>query len=50
MVQVCSVTCGKGVSILRRECNNPSPENGGTPCEGRDVERHKCELEKCPSR
>ena len=28
----CSVTCGYGVRILTRRCDNPPPRNGGDPC------------------
>jgi hypothetical protein len=32
------VSCGGGISNRRRNCNNPSPSNGGTRCFGDSVE------------
>ena len=28
----CSVTCGKGVQVYKRLCNNPKPQHGGKDC------------------
>ena len=45
----CSVTCGRGVAIRRRECNNPVPMYGGNGCGhlGRSEERRSCMLKEC---
>ena len=42
----CSVTCGKGILVRTRSCNNPSPSNGGTNCVGLSTERLTCS-ERC---
>ena len=37
----CSRTCGGGLKIAERECNKPTPANGGRYCIG---ERKKLEI------
>ena len=32
----CSSSCGGGVKERRRQCENPSPQCGGTPCAGNE--------------
>ncbi|XP_055275068.1 hemicentin-1 isoform X3 [Moschus berezovskii] len=44
----CSVTCGKGIQKRSRLCNNPSPANGGKPCQGSDSEMQNCHQKPCP--
>uniref|UniRef100_A0A480PJG6 Hemicentin-1 n=3 Tax=Sus scrofa TaxID=9823 RepID=A0A480PJG6_PIG len=44
----CSVTCGKGIQKRSRLCNNPSPANGGKPCQGSDSEMRNCQPKLCP--
>ncbi|XP_055689829.1 A disintegrin and metalloproteinase with thrombospondin motifs 7 [Lutzomyia longipalpis] len=44
----CSTTCGAGVSIQMRECNNPHPSNGGTFCIGERTRYKTCNLDPCP--
>uniref|UniRef100_A0AC11BQX3 Hemicentin 1 n=1 Tax=Ovis aries TaxID=9940 RepID=A0AC11BQX3_SHEEP len=44
----CSVTCGKGIQKRSRLCNNPSPANGGKPCQGSDSEMQNCQHKPCP--
>ncbi|KAL3880318.1 hypothetical protein ACJMK2_032566 [Sinanodonta woodiana] len=39
----CSVTCGVGIKVRKRECSNPFPENGGKLCIGDDTESMKCD-------
>ncbi|XP_045714704.1 complement component C8 alpha chain isoform X1 [Phyllostomus hastatus] len=34
--------CRSGTQERRRECNNPPPKNGGTPCPGRAVQTQAC--------
>ena len=41
----CSQTCGDGVRSRTRECNNPSPLNGGFPCPGEHFETLECNEE-----
>lgn len=43
----CSVSCGFGVQLRTRYCNNPAPVNGGKMCEGDLVESSPCEAKPC---
>ncbi|XP_068096493.1 A disintegrin and metalloproteinase with thrombospondin motifs 15 [Hyperolius riggenbachi] len=44
----CSRTCGGGVQLAKRECNNPPPSHGGSFCEGLRVKYRSCSLNPCP--
>ena len=44
----CSVSCGGGTRERSRECNNPSPENGGKDCLGPIVDTGSCNEHACP--
>ncbi|XP_076130733.1 A disintegrin and metalloproteinase with thrombospondin motifs 15a [Alosa pseudoharengus] len=44
----CSRTCGGGVQLAKRECNNPVPANGGKYCQGVRVKYRSCNLTPCP--
>ncbi|XP_077314017.1 A disintegrin and metalloproteinase with thrombospondin motifs 15 [Lithobates pipiens] len=44
----CSRTCGGGVQLAKRECNNPEPSHGGGFCEGLRVKYRSCSLNPCP--
>ncbi|XP_051895767.1 A disintegrin and metalloproteinase with thrombospondin motifs 15-like [Pristis pectinata] len=44
----CSRTCGGGVQLAKRECNKPTPTNGGRYCEGIRVKYRSCNLDPCP--
>ena len=44
----CSKTCGGGLQKRLRNCSNPTPANGGKPCEGAVMETKKCSLTPCP--
>ncbi|XP_004538000.1 A disintegrin and metalloproteinase with thrombospondin motifs 15 [Maylandia zebra] len=44
----CSRSCGGGVQLARRQCNNPVPENGGKYCYGLRVKYRSCNLSPCP--
>ncbi|XP_055914270.1 A disintegrin and metalloproteinase with thrombospondin motifs 7 [Eupeodes corollae] len=44
----CSRSCGGGVSIQQRECNNPVPANGGVFCIGERRRYIICNKEPCP--
>lgn len=44
----CSRTCGGGVQKSSRDCNSPSPENGGRYCVGRRVKYQSCNTFECP--
>ncbi|XP_072244446.1 A disintegrin and metalloproteinase with thrombospondin motifs 13 isoform X2 [Leuresthes tenuis] len=43
----CSRTCGGGVTLRTRQCNNPRPAFGGNDCEGPDVEAELCHQQPC---
>ncbi|XP_053126037.1 A disintegrin and metalloproteinase with thrombospondin motifs 15 [Hemicordylus capensis] len=43
----CSRTCGGGVQLAKRECNNPAPANEGKYCEGVRVKYRSCSLDPC---
>ncbi|GFO41403.1 hemicentin-1 [Plakobranchus ocellatus] len=38
----CSVKCGYGQKFRKRECNEPTPKNGGIYCQGRYFEYENC--------
>ncbi|XP_033833428.1 A disintegrin and metalloproteinase with thrombospondin motifs 15-like [Periophthalmus magnuspinnatus] len=44
----CSRTCGGGVQLAKRECNNPVPENGGKYCYGLRIKYRSCNFRSCP--
>ncbi|XP_074994553.1 complement component C9 isoform X2 [Calonectris borealis] len=35
-------TCINGESTRTRQCNNPTPEPGGRPCQGENIEKRPC--------
>ncbi|XP_051522351.1 A disintegrin and metalloproteinase with thrombospondin motifs 15-like [Myxocyprinus asiaticus] len=43
----CSRTCGGGVQLAKRDCNNPVSANGGKYCQGLRVKHRSCNLELC---
>jgi len=43
----CSRTCGGGVQLSKRECDNPVPENGGKYCQGVRVKYRSCNISPC---
>ncbi|XP_065053151.1 properdin-like [Rhopilema esculentum] len=44
----CSRTCGGGMRYRRRTCTNPSPANGGRPCDGGATISIRCNEHGCP--
>ncbi|XP_070200226.1 uncharacterized protein [Littorina saxatilis] len=44
----CSGTCGGGKTTRTRQCNNPTPQNGGALCEGEDTDEESCGTVVCP--
>jgi hypothetical protein len=38
----CTKTCVGGTRTRYRSCNNPTPDNGGSPCPGLDYEAVSC--------
>ena len=45
----CDVTCGGGTQKRSRSCSEPSPQYGGTFCEGDDSVERTCNKNHCPS-
>ena len=46
----CTKTCGNdGIRSRRRDCNKPSPLNGGKYCFGNIIDRSRCFLMPCPT-
>eukprot|EP00058_Branchiostoma_floridae_P020606 XP_002606096.1 hypothetical protein BRAFLDRAFT_88006 [Branchiostoma floridae] len=46
----CSVGCGQGSNVRRRNCSDPAPRNGGWRCAGKPVEIKECtQNKKCSS-
>lgn len=43
----CSRTCGGGVQLSKRQCDNPVPVNGGKYCQGVRVKYRSCNLTPC---
>ncbi|KAM3616433.1 uncharacterized protein V6R79_017746 [Siganus canaliculatus] len=43
----CSRSCGGGVQLAKRECDNPVPENGGKYCSGIRIKYRSCNLNPC---
>lgn len=43
----CSRTCGGGVKIRRRFCNNPEPMYGGHTCSGSNTIAELCNIQDC---
>ncbi|XP_071954532.1 A disintegrin and metalloproteinase with thrombospondin motifs 6-like [Antedon mediterranea] len=43
----CSRTCGGGVSVMSRECDNPRPANGGEYCLGKREKYALCNTQPC---
>ncbi|KAK9869843.1 hypothetical protein WA026_003569 [Henosepilachna vigintioctopunctata] len=44
----CSRTCGGGTSTSKRECDNPTPANGGRYCIGERKKVTTCNMQPCP--
>ncbi|KAF6326869.1 ADAM metallopeptidase with thrombospondin type 1 motif 13 [Rhinolophus ferrumequinum] len=42
----CSRSCGGGVVIRRRQCNNPRPAFGGRACVGNDLQAEMCNTQQ----
>lgn len=45
----CSRSCGGGVQIAERDCNNPAPQNNGLYCIGDRKKVKVCSTDSCPS-
>ncbi|XP_062570988.1 hemicentin-1-like isoform X1 [Saccostrea cucullata] len=45
---LCSSTCGVGLQFRTRECDSPSPRNGGRQCIGSSLDSKTCVSGHCP--
>ncbi|KAK3777711.1 hypothetical protein RRG08_021821 [Elysia crispata] len=45
----CSRTCESGVSLRKRECDNPKPRDGGLYCTGHRKRYRSCNVKPCPT-
>lgn len=45
---LCSRSCGGGVQSSTRDCNSPSPANGGKYCIGTRIKYRSCNTPECP--
>ena len=43
----CTETCGVGKQLKSRQCNNPTPQNGGADCTGISEDHQECNQEPC---
>uniref|UniRef100_A0A8C8R5I1 ADAM metallopeptidase with thrombospondin type 1 motif 13 n=1 Tax=Pelusios castaneus TaxID=367368 RepID=A0A8C8R5I1_9SAUR len=46
-LSACSRSCGGGVVVRRRFCNNPRPAFGGQGCPGADLQAEMCNTQAC---
>lgn len=44
----CSVSCGDGLQLMTRLCNNPTPKYGGQYCKGQSTQSSSCKISVCP--
>jgi hypothetical protein len=44
----CSRSCGGGVQKSLRDCDNPTPANGGKYCVGQRERYRPCNIQDCP--
>ncbi|KAJ3584394.1 hypothetical protein NHX12_014889 [Muraenolepis orangiensis] len=45
----CSRSCGSGVQLAQRLCNNPPPRNNGRYCTGKRTVHRSCNVTPCPA-
>ncbi|XP_018419210.1 PREDICTED: A disintegrin and metalloproteinase with thrombospondin motifs 13 [Nanorana parkeri] len=43
----CSRSCGGGVIVRKRQCNNPRPAFGGRDCRGANLQAKMCKMQDC---
>ena len=41
----CDKTCGAGIKVRERQCNNPKPRNGGNYCPGGKIIETELDIE-----
>ena len=47
---LCNATCGGGIQVRNRTCNDPPPSGGGLPCAGDSSEVQLCNQLACPGK
>lgn len=45
---VCTRTCGGGITTQSRQCEHPTPANGGSFCVGERIRYQICNQDPCP--
>ncbi|XP_070614770.1 A disintegrin and metalloproteinase with thrombospondin motifs 13 isoform X1 [Erythrolamprus reginae] len=43
----CSRSCGGGIMLRQRQCNNPRPAFGGQACQGEALQAEMCHVQPC---
>ncbi|KAH3791376.1 hypothetical protein DPMN_144860, partial [Dreissena polymorpha] len=46
--EACSLSCGEGIQLRHRSCDNPEPANQGRACVGEPIESRPCLNRGCP--
>ena len=49
-IHECSVTCGEGLAMKTRTCDNPAPQFGGQHCTGEESGEEVCQGTQCPGK
>ncbi|XP_056002317.1 coadhesin-like [Ostrea edulis] len=44
----CDMSCGGGLQMRLRKCDNPAPLHGGLPCPGQVIQTKACNTQPCP--
>ncbi|XP_061190366.1 uncharacterized protein LOC133198263 [Saccostrea echinata] len=44
----CDMSCGGGIHIRMRRCDDPPPSDGGLQCPGQSIQTEACNTQSCP--